>query len=157
VKLAVDLDAALGDTRPLWDAWLEDAQRRFRTIAELDPGTLPTDRGEAAEALDGWAAQGIGDWRAALERFAEDHAPLYLRPEAGPSTALRRLQGSGARIVAFTDAPEALARVAAAHLGIARRLESLETGIGAEKRAVERLGDGVVVIRSRDQLLRYSP
>ena len=58
---AVDLDAVLGDTRPLWDAWLEDAHRRYRTIAELDPSSLPSDRGDAAVVLDDWAAHGIGD------------------------------------------------------------------------------------------------
>lgn len=157
MKIALDLDAVVADTRPLWDAWLEDARRRFRAIAELDPGSLPHDRGAAADALDEWAAHGIGDWRGSLERFAEDHAPLYLRPDAAVTTALRRLQGSRARIVAFTDAPEALAQVAAAHLGIARRLEALESGGGAEVRALERLGDGAVVLRTRDELLRLGP
>jgi phosphoglycolate phosphatase-like HAD superfamily hydrolase len=154
VKVAVDLDGVVGDTRPLWLAWLEDARRRFRAIAELDPGSLPPSRGAAADALDEWATQGIGDWRGSLERFAEDHAPLYLRPDAAVVTALRRLQAGGARIVAFTDAPEALAQVAAAHLGIARRLEALEFGAGAEARAAERLGDGAVVVRKRDELLQ---
>jgi hypothetical protein len=157
VKLAVDLDAVLGDTRPLWMAWLENAHRRFRAIAELDPASLPDDRGAAADALDKWAARGIGNWRAALERFAEDHAPLYLRPDARVSSVLRRLEGGGARIVAFTDAPESLARVAAAHLAVARRLEALESGAGAEARAVGRLGSGTIVVRSRTDLLRLGP
>jgi phosphoglycolate phosphatase-like HAD superfamily hydrolase len=157
VKLAVALDAVLGDTRPLWRAWLADASRRFRAIAELDPAALPEDRAAAAAALDAWAAQGVGDWRGALERFAEDHAPLHLRPDERTAATLRRLHGGGARIVAFSDAPEPLARVAVAHLGIGRRLEALETAAGAEERALERLGDGVVVIRSRDELLALSP
>jgi phosphoglycolate phosphatase-like HAD superfamily hydrolase len=157
VKLAVDLDAVLGDTRPLWKAWLEDAHRRYRTIAELDPSALSSDRGAAAAALDDWAAQGIGDWRASLERFAEDHATLHLRPDGAVTAALRRLQSEGARIVAFTDAPEPLARVAAAHLGLARRLEGLETGAGSRERALNRLGDGVVVVASRDELLGLTP
>jgi phosphoglycolate phosphatase-like HAD superfamily hydrolase len=157
VKLAVDLDSVIGETRSLWLAWLEDARRRFRAIAELDPAALPRERGAAATALDEWAAYGIGDWRASLERFAEDHAPLYLRPDAAVSSALRRLHGGGARIVAFTDAPRGLAQVAAAHLGVARRLEALETGAGAEARALERLGEETVVVRSRDQLLELAP
>ena len=157
MKLAVDLDAALGDTRPLWDAWLEDAHRRYRTIAELDPSSLSSDRGAAAVDLDEWAAHGVGDWRASLERFAEDHAPLHLRPDAAATAALRRLQAAGARIIAFTDAPEPLARVAAGHLGIARRLEALETGAGSRERALDRLGDGVVVVTSRDELLALGP
>jgi phosphoglycolate phosphatase-like HAD superfamily hydrolase len=157
VKLALDLDSVLGDTRPLWRAWLEDARRRFRTIAELDLASLPDDRGAAAGALDEWAAHGIGDWRAALERFAEGHAPLYLRPDARVSSALRRLEAGGARIVAFTDAPDSLARVAAAHLALARRLEALESGAGAEARAVGRLGSGTIVVRSRDDLLQLGP
>jgi FMN phosphatase YigB (HAD superfamily) len=157
VNLAVDLDAVLGDTRPLWDAWLEDAHRRYRTIAELDPASLPRDRGAAAVALDEWAAGGVGDWRASLERFAEDHAPLHLRLDAAATSALRRLQAEGARIVAFTDAPEPLARVAAAHLGVARRLEGLETGAGSRERALRRLGEGAEPVTSREELLVLAP
>ena len=80
--VAVDLDGALGDTHGLWEAFLADAARRFRPIAELDVPALPTDRGAAAAELDRWAAGGVGDWRSALERFAEDHAPVYVRPSA---------------------------------------------------------------------------
>ncbi len=46
--VAVDLDGALGDTRPLWEAFLTDAARRFASIAALDPAALPADRGAAA-------------------------------------------------------------------------------------------------------------
>jgi phosphoglycolate phosphatase-like HAD superfamily hydrolase len=125
LKVAIDLDGVLGDTRPLWNAWLEDAARRFRSIAELDPAQLPYDRIAAARELDRWAERGIGDWRASLARFAEDHAPVYLRPRAPVSAALRRLDASGSRIEVFTDAPEELARVALSHLGAARRVDAL--------------------------------
>ena len=70
--VAIDLDRALGDTRPLWDDFLVDAARRYASIAPLDPAALPEDRGVAAEELDRWAELGVGDWRGALERFAED-------------------------------------------------------------------------------------
>ena len=93
--VAVDLDA-LGDTRPLWRDFLADCARRFASIAPFDPDALPDDRGEAAAELDRWAEAGIGDWRAALERFAEDRAPVYLRPSAEASAALRALGRSGA-------------------------------------------------------------
>jgi phosphoglycolate phosphatase-like HAD superfamily hydrolase len=144
VNVAIDLDGVLGDTRPLWDAWLEDAARRFRSIAELDPATLAHDRSEAARELDLWAERGIGDWRASLERFAEDHAPVYLRPRAPVSAALRRLEAAGARVDVFTDAPEELARVALSHLGAARRVQALTV----------QPGDGAVVVRSPDELAR---
>lgn len=150
--VAVDLDAVLGDTRGLWRAFLEDAARRFRSIARLDPDALPEDRALAAAALDRWAADGVGDWRAALERFAEDHAPVFLRPSAEASGLLRELASAGYRLGAFTDAPEELARVAAAHLGAARRLEFLEAGAGALDRLLQRLGPGAVVVRTRADL-----
>lgn len=157
MKLAIDLDAVLGDTRALWDAWLADAARRYRTIAPLDPGGLPADRAAAAGVLDRWADAGVGDWRSSLERFAEDHAPLFLRPDARAAAALRRLQAQGVRLAAFTDAPETLARVAAAHLGLARRVESVEAGPGAEERAVAALGGDARVVRSLDELLVLTP
>jgi hypothetical protein len=53
--LAIELDGVLGDTRPLWRDWLEDAARRYRSIAPLDPSALPEDRAAAAAELDRWA------------------------------------------------------------------------------------------------------
>ena len=85
MRLAIELDV-LGDTRPLWRDWLADAAR------VLDVEGLPDDRAAAAAELD---ARGAGNWRTLLERFAEDRAPVYLRPAAEVSAALRRLQGEG--------------------------------------------------------------
>lgn len=154
--LAIDLDGALGDTRPLWDAFLADAARRYRSIAPLDPASLPTDRGAAAVALDVWARAGVGDWRASLERFAEDHAPVYLRPRPGAGAAVRSLATGGTRVGVFTDAPIELARVALAHLGVARRIEALEAGAGALDRLRALLGEDVPVARSSVDLATIS-
>jgi phosphoglycolate phosphatase-like HAD superfamily hydrolase len=143
--VAVDLDA-LGDTRPLWRDFLADAARRFASISPLDPDELPEDRAAAAEELDRWAEAGVGDWRGALARFAEDRAPVYLRPSAEANAALRALAAGGVRIGVFTDAPEALARVALAHLGAERRVDALETGAGAEERLVATLGGADVTV-----------
>ena len=123
---AIDLDGVLGDTRPLWAAFLTDVSRR----AHVDPARLEEE---------------LPNWRALLERFAEDHAPVYLRPSAPATAALRRLQAAGVRLGVFTDAPEELARVALAHLGAARRIEALETGPGALERLLERLPEARVV------------
>jgi len=152
--VAIDLDGVLGDTRPLWRDWLEDAARRFRSIATLDPEALPEDRYAAAAELDSWAERGVGDWRAALERFAEDRAPVYLRPSADATAALRALAAAGCRIGVFTDAPEPLARVALAHLGAERRVDALETGERAQalERLTERLGEQVEVVESPAEL-----
>ncbi len=147
MKVAVELDA-LADTRGLWEAWLEDAARRYDSIAGLDSAALPDDRAAAAEELDRWAERGIGDWRASLERFAEDHAPVHVRRDAGVAAALRKVDAG-----VFTDAPEPLARVVLAQLGADRRIEALETGAGALDRLLAQLGDAEVV-RTRDELLR---
>jgi phosphoglycolate phosphatase-like HAD superfamily hydrolase len=154
--IAIDLDGVLGDTRPLWNEFLADAARRFQSIAALDPASLPRDRGAAAEELDAWAARGVGDWRAALERFAEDRAPVFLRPDGETSAALRSLVSEGARLGVFTDAPEPLGRIALAHLGAERRVDVLEAGAGAQERLLERLGPDATVISSREDLVRIS-
>jgi phosphoglycolate phosphatase-like HAD superfamily hydrolase len=151
--VAIDLDAVLGDTRPLWRDWLDDAARRFGSIAALNPRALPDDRGVASAELDRWAEAGVGDWRAALQRFAEDRAPVYLRPDADVSATLRALAASGRPIGVFTDAPESLARIALSHLGAARRIDVLETGAGALERLTERLGGDVEVVHSPAELL----
>lgn len=143
--LALDLDGVLGDTRPLWRDWLEEAGRRLG----FDAVALPEDRGEAAVELDGL----VGNWRVLLERFAEDRVPVYLRPNAEVSAALRRLEADGVRIGAFTDAPAELARVALAQLGANRRVAAVEGGARAMERLRERLGGDVEVVRSRAELL----
>jgi phosphoglycolate phosphatase-like HAD superfamily hydrolase len=131
--VALELDGVLGDTRQLWEAWLEDVSRR----AHVDPGRLEEE---------------LPNWRALLERFAEDHAPVYLRPDAHAMAALRRLQADGVRLGAFTDAPEELARIALAHLGAARRIEALEAGPGALDRLLARLGPDAHVARTVSDL-----
>ena len=143
--LAIDLDGVLGDTRPLWADWLVEAGR----VLGVDPATLPADRGGAATLLD---AGGAGNWRTLLQRFAEDRAPIYLRPNAEASAALRRLAASGTRVGVFTDAPEELAQIALAQLGATRRVDSVETGSGALDRLLVALGPGTVVVRTRDEL-----
>jgi phosphoglycolate phosphatase-like HAD superfamily hydrolase len=155
--VAIDLDGALGDTRPLWEAFLADAARRFSSIAPLDPSALPEDRGAAAEELDRWAEAGVGDWRGALERFAEDRAPVYLRPNADAAAALRAISAGRIRAGVFTDAPAELARIALDHLGATRRVELVEAGTGARERLVARLGPDAAVALSREELVRLAP
>ena len=136
---ALDLDGVLADTRPLWDAWLEDAARRARV--ELD---VPQDREAAVAVLD----EALGDWRPLLARFAADRAPLFVRPRADTNAALRRLSAGGARIGVFSDAPQELAEIALAHAGAARQVDVV--GTLAEVRAA--LGGEVVVVGSREEL-----
>jgi phosphoglycolate phosphatase-like HAD superfamily hydrolase len=126
--LAVDLDAVLGDTRPLFAAWLEDASRRARV--ELGPDSLD---------------ERLPNWRPLLERFAEEHAPVYLRPRGEANAALRSLRAAGVRVGAFTGSPEPLARVALAQLGAARHVDVLECGDGARERLLAALGEGTRV------------
>jgi phosphoglycolate phosphatase-like HAD superfamily hydrolase len=130
--LAIDLDGVLGDTKPLWEAFLTDVSRRAHVNPERLEDELP-------------------NWRTLLERFAEDHAPVYLRPSAPATAALRRLQADGVRIGVFTDAPEELARVALAHLGGARRIDALEAGPGALGRLLA-LMPGARVVRTLAEL-----
>jgi phosphoglycolate phosphatase-like HAD superfamily hydrolase len=138
--LALDLDAVLADTRPLWRDWLEDAARRVR----VDLAELPEDRTAAAPVLD----ERLGEWRPLLERFAADRAPIHFRPRADIGTRLRRLQQEGVRIGVFTDAPRELAELALAHLGAARRVET----VGTLEEVLSALGADAVVVRSRDEL-----
>jgi phosphoglycolate phosphatase-like HAD superfamily hydrolase len=139
LALALDLDRVLADTRPLWDAWLEDAARRLRV--ELD---VPADREAAAAELD----EALGDWRPLLARFAADRAPVFVRPRPDTNAALRRLVAAGARIGAFSDAPRELAELALAHAGAARQVEVVGTLAEVEVA----LGPDTVVVRSREEL-----
>lgn len=131
--LAIELDGVLGDTRPLWDAWLVDVSRR----AQVDPERLDED---------------LPNWRDLLTRFAEDHAPVYFRPNAAATSALRRLAADGVRLGVFTDAPEELAAIAVSHLGAARRIDVLEAGPGALDRLLTQLGPETRVVRTVAEL-----
>jgi phosphoglycolate phosphatase-like HAD superfamily hydrolase len=146
--VAIDLDA-LGNTRALWSDWLASA----RAVLGVEPTALPADRGQAAAELD---RLGAGNWRALLERYSEERAPVYLRRDAEVSAALRALAASGHRIGVFTDAPEPLARVALAQLGAERRASMLETGAGALARTLAALGANAVVVHSRAELLELA-
>jgi len=139
MALALDLDGVLADTRPMWDAWLEDAARRARV--EL---VVPEDREAAAVVLD----EALGDWRPLLARFSADRAPLWIRPRADTNAALRRLRAGGVRIGVFTDAPRELAEIALAHAGAARQVEVVGTLADVQGA----LGADVAVVRSREEL-----
>jgi phosphoglycolate phosphatase-like HAD superfamily hydrolase len=142
----LELDGVLGDTRPLWDDWLSESSR----LLGVDPAALPRDRAAAAAALD---EGGAGNWRVLLERYAAERAPVYLRPDAAVSAALRGLAASGARVGVFTDAPDELARIAVAQLGATRRVEAVEAGPGARERLQERLGAEAELVTTRAGLL----
>jgi phosphoglycolate phosphatase-like HAD superfamily hydrolase len=140
-SIALDLDAVLADTRPVWRDWLADAARRVRA----DLADIPEDRGAAAAVLDAR----LGDWRPLLERFAADRAPLHFRPRPDTGAALRRLHASGTRIGVYTDAPRELAEIAISHVGATRRIDV----VGTLEDVRQELGADAVLVRSRDELL----
>jgi phosphoglycolate phosphatase-like HAD superfamily hydrolase len=137
--LALDLDAVLADTRPLWRDWLKDAARRAHVSLDV-----PEDRTIAAPLLD----EQLGDWRPLLERFAADRGPIHFRPHADTGAVLRRLQTAGVPIGVFTDAPLELANIALAHVGATRRIET----VGTLDEVLRALGEDAVVVRSRAEL-----
>jgi phosphoglycolate phosphatase-like HAD superfamily hydrolase len=68
------------------------------------------------------------------------------------SAALRELESRGHTLGAFTDAPEALARIALSQLGADRRLAEIETGPRALDRLLQKLGPDALVVRERSEL-----
>jgi phosphoglycolate phosphatase-like HAD superfamily hydrolase len=144
--LAIDLEA-FGDIGPLWSAWLEDASRRYR-VDGLE-SLAAAGRAGAEATLD----ERLGNWRPLLQRFAEEHAAVYLRPRSDVSAALRKLQASGVRLGVFGDVPEPLARVVLAQLGAARRVEAVEAGDGALERLRGQLGGQAPVVRTAAELV----
>jgi phosphoglycolate phosphatase-like HAD superfamily hydrolase len=138
--IAVDLDAVLADTRPLWRDWLEDASRRARV--ELD---VPEDRTAAVAVLD----ELLGDWRPLLRRFADDRAPIHFRPRPDTNAQLRRLHEAGVRIGVVTDAPLELADVALSHVGAARQIDV----VGTVDEVAYELKDNFLAVSSRAVLL----
>jgi phosphoglycolate phosphatase-like HAD superfamily hydrolase len=140
-SIALDLDAVLADTRPLWDDWLEDTARRAHVALDM-----PADRVAAARLLD----ERLGEWRPLLQRFADDRAPVYFRRRADTTAKLRALQAADVRIGVFTDAPRELAEVALAHAGAARRVAC----VGTLGEVLRELGGEAVVVRSREEFLR---
>ena len=97
-SLALDLDAVLADTRPLWNDWLEDASRRTRV--ELD---VPEDRGGRCVAARRAARRLAAAARALRRRSRARLLPAAGRDERaaaappGRGRAARRLHGRAAR------------------------------------------------------------
>ena len=93
------------------------------------------------------------NWQVLLERFAEDRAPVYFRPNADVSAALRRLQAPGREPrrlhrrsgAARTDRPRA------------PRRDPAPRRVGSRPRALERLlarlGPETAVLHTRAELL----
>lgn len=143
--VAIDLDAALVDTRPLWHDWLASVADRL----DLDVATLPDDRGAAAALLDEQA----GNWPALLARFCEERIAIHARRDPATSEALRSLPASGREVCVFTDAPEPLARLALSQIGADRRVSRLVAGADALERLRAESASEPVVVSSRDELL----
>ena len=131
MRLALDLDASSA-TRARSGA----TGSRTRPDVARSPSTRSAARGSRRGSRATLDARGAGNWRTLLERFADDRAPVYLRPDAeverGPAAAPAP---RASRLGVFTDAPAELARVALAHLAPLGGSISVETGTGALERA----------------------
>ncbi|MFO7571818.1 MAG: hypothetical protein R6W48_04360 [Gaiellaceae bacterium] len=147
--VAIDLDGALADTRPLWDDWLESAS----SVLGVDAEPLAESRADAAARLDRHG----GNWRVLLERFCEERVAVYVRRDPATSETLRALSAADREIGVFTDAPEPLARLVLAQIGADRRVSVLEAGAGALARLLATLGPDVVVVATRADLLALTP
>ncbi len=123
---------------PLWRAWLEDAQRRYRV--ELDDGV-----DEAS--LDA----AVGNWRVLLKRFAEACASTCGPTRRPTRSSAASPQPASASALLHPSRSRSRA-VAAAHLGVARRLERLEAGPGALERLLDAVGRDAVVVGSLAEL-----
>ena len=119
----------------------------------MDTRDLPADRAAGGECPGRRRGRELARPARALRRGP---GPIYLRPDATTSAALRRLAGDGVRLGAFTDAPAELADLALAQLGAARRLESVETGTNALERLRAALGEDAPVARTRAELTAYA-
>jgi phosphoglycolate phosphatase-like HAD superfamily hydrolase len=147
--IAIDLDGALGDTRPLWEAWLSSSA----TLLGFDPAALPADRVAAARELDRLRT---GNWRTLLERFSEDRAALYVRRNPQANAAVRALEAAGHPLGVFTDAPEPLAHVAVAQLGVRDLLSGCYAGENALELLRMTFGVDLLVAWTTDDLARYA-
>ena len=148
--VAVDLDA-LGDTRPLWQRLPRRRGPPLRVDRAARPGRAPRRPRRGRRRARPLGGGRVGDWRGALERFAEDRAPVYLRPSAEANAALRALAAAQASASASSRtrpsrSPASRSRTS----GAARRVELLETGAGAQRERLVGRPRRVRSSRSRD-------
>jgi phosphoglycolate phosphatase-like HAD superfamily hydrolase len=116
-------DALAPGSAALWQAALEHLARRYASIRELDPGTLPADRTAAAAALDAW--DGGAGWRREVGRYYDDHARLHLRRDPATGALLRRLRADGSQLGAYGAGPREASEAVLRFLGLDRRLDAV--------------------------------
>ena len=109
---------------------------------------MELDDGADEAALDA----AVGNWRALLSGSRRTMPASTCGRTRPPTPSCAGWPLRACSVGAFTPRPEPLARVAAAHLGVARRLERLEAGPGALDRLLDALGRDAVVVGSLAEL-----
>ena len=144
--ILIDLDGALGDTRPLWDDWLAGAppgcwgstRQRYRpTEARQRRRWMRPEPGTGARCSSG-----------------SPRADARLPPSQRRGERRAAAGGAAGRpIGVFTDAPEG-ARSSRCSATRRRSLDgTLEAGTGALDRLAASLGSDATVVRTRDELV----
>jgi phosphoglycolate phosphatase-like HAD superfamily hydrolase len=132
VELVILTEGALAPTEALWQAAVEHLAQKLGRVTPLDAADVPADRPGAIAYLDAWAGDDASRWRLELRRFADDHVPVYVRPDPDRNAAVRALAARGVRVACWSPGPAELTEPLLHHLGLARRVEPLVCDSGPD-------------------------
>lgn len=136
-----------GTDRLFFDA-VAAVGRKLSRVEPLDVAGLPSDRIALQAELDCWAGADTATWRRELRRFYEQHAPVYVRPDADLNAVLRALSRAAVAIGVWSPGPAEAVELLLGHLGVARSVTA--TGYGAGEAlaplAIELGGQPLVVV-----------
>ena len=132
MKLVILTEGALAPTEALWQAAVEHLAQKLGRVTPLDAADVPAKRPEAIAYLDAWAGEDASRWRLELRRFADDHVPVYVRPDPDRNAAVRGLRARGVSVACWSPGPAELAEPLLHHLGLARRVEPLVCDAGPD-------------------------
>ena len=132
MKLVILTEGALAPTEALWQAAVEHLAQKLGRVTPLDAAAVPAERPQAIAYLDAWAGDEASRWRLELRRFADDHVPVYVRPDPDRNAAVRALAARSVRVACWSPGPAELAEPLLHHLGMARRVDPLVCDAGPD-------------------------
>lgn len=134
--MLIAADGVLWPARRAWPAALAHLAKRFGRVQAFPDALLDDDRVVTADAigadvavLQAWASDDI-PWQRTLERWFDEHMPMYARHDREVARSMRQVDAD-TMVVAWSALPVDAAKAALRHTGTLRHVDTLLCDIHA--------------------------